>query len=210
MLVPWLLLAPLSATPVAASADDAPLLPTATATESPTSTPTALDREGPRVRVSGMVEQVQRLPAPQDGMLAVFIRDPVNGLLVAIVPESWAEHVVVNKTVDFAARPAGSQTYKDRAGLSRTVPRVKAVEPPVATTSGVGDLTLLLGVLILLMVCFGLVSVVVARSRRRSRPFVEFDDDDASLDDLVAADALPDDPAEALSELARRSAAPSK
>ena len=198
MLVPWLLMVPLSATPVATP----PNVPAA-ATQS-------TDRGAPSVRISGKIEQVQPLPAPQDGMLEVFIRDPAKGLLVAIVPQAWGEHLIVNQTVDFSARPDGTQSYRDQSGQSRTVLRVKAAEAPTATSTGVGDLSMMLGILIVLMVGFGVLSVLVARSRASSRPIIDFDDDGEALDDLADVDALPADPADALSELARRSASSSQ
>jgi hypothetical protein len=221
MLVPWLLILGLCATLGAAQATaQAPSLEPSVVDASGQAnvrdqaysglgavSSTGASRHSPRpsLRISGTVEQVEALPAPQDGMLEVFVRDPANGLLVAIVPKAWGEYVVVGQSVDFAARPDGMQSYRDRSGLSRTVPRVKAAQAPAATTSGVGDLSLLLGVLILLMVGFGAVSIIVARSRASSRPLVDFDDDAQELGTLVDKSALPDDPADALSELSRRS-----
>ncbi len=201
MLVPWLLMVPLFATPAAIPLDTPSI--NAQATQ-------ATHRGAPSVRVSGKVEQVQPLPAPQDGMLEVFIRDPAKGLLVAIVPQAWGEHLIVNQAVDFSARPDGTQSYRDQSGQSRTVPRVKAAEAPTAISTGMGDLSMMLGILIVLMVGLCVVSVLVARSRASSRPMIVFDDDAEALGDLAEEDALPADPADALSELARRSASSSQ
>ncbi len=154
------------------------------------------------IRINGLVEQVHRLPAPQDGTLEVFIRRADGSLLVAAMPEAGASAVIEGATVDFASRADGTHTYRARDGASRTVPRVVATDAPVATTSSVDELTIMMGVLLLLMVVFGAVSLAVARSRTSTRPLLDVLHNDA-LDDLQDGE-LPLDPAAALAALAER------
>jgi hypothetical protein len=137
--------------------------------------------------------------------LEVFVRLGDGTLVVAIVPETNADAIAIDTTVDFAGRPDGSQTYRARDGVSRTVPRVVAVDAPVAVAAGVDDLSVMLGILVLLMAGFGVLTLVIGRSRTKVSRVL--DDDSAAADcDFAALDGtlLPEDPADALAELARR------
>ncbi|MCH2136899.1 MAG: hypothetical protein MK101_10010 [Phycisphaerales bacterium] len=162
-------------------------------------------RSGPTHRVAGTVEQIEPLPAPQDGMLEVFVRKADGALVQAIVPETWATQVQVGASIDFASRPDGTYSYRDQNGQRRTVERVKAIEAPAATSSGVDDLTLMLGLLVLLMAGFGILALLVARSRSSRRSvgeLIEEGDETVPCDDDEPP--LPGDPADAMAELMRR------
>ena len=174
-------------------------------TASPAATASHVDAT---IRIVGRVEQSTRLPAPQDGLLEVFVRQSDGTLVVAIVPETDADAIAVDTTVDFAGRPDGTQTYRARDGGSRTVPRLIAVDAPVAVAGAVDDLNVMLGILVLLMAGFGVLTLVIGRSRMKVSRVLDDDSAvaDCDFDDLDGT-LLPEDPSDALAELARRNEA---
>ena len=192
MLEQWLLTVSLLATPPPGAA---PVVGVATA-----------NRPAAHVQVEGRVEEIAKLPPPQDGLVEVYVRHGDDSLTMAIVPQTWGASFNVGDHVTFAARPDGTQTYTAMDGTRRIVPRVQAVEAATEVQqSGLDDLSLMLGVLLLLMAGFGVLALVVARTRSNRDGLFGFTDDVDPAQATDGTDALPEDPADAMAELARRS-----
>jgi hypothetical protein len=201
MLEQWFLTVSLLATPLAGAA---PVVGDAAMHRRQTSVA--------HVQVEGRIEDIAKLPPPQDDLLEVFIRHGNDTLTMAVVPRTWGASFKVGDQVTFAARPDGTQTYTALDGIRRTVPRVHAVEAATeVTATGMDDVSLMLGLLVLLMAAFGILAMVVARTR--SARVGGFNSDTDEFDSVAivegqesSIDVLPEDPADAMAELARRSA----
>ena len=151
------------------------------------------------------MELIAPLPPPRNGMLEVYLRNTDDTVTVVIVPVSISGDTATGAYVSFAARDDGEHTYTDRAGTSRTVRRVVALTPPTLLPQRLDDFTIMLGALVILMAAFGVVAAIVARSKRQPSIMDGFEDDAGDALAMAGDADLPEDPAAAMAELARRS-----
>ena len=166
----------------------------------PAAIPTPDAPAQPAPRLEGKVELIAPLPPPRDGMLEVYLRNTDDTVPLVIVPVAISGDTATGAYVSFAARDDGEHTYTDRAGTSRTVRRVVALTPPTLLPQRLDDFTIMLGAL-----AFGVVAAIVARSKRQPSIMDGFEDDTGDALAMTGDADLPEDPAAAMAELARRS-----
>lgn len=167
---------------------------------------------GEVVRLIGRVAQVTPLAAPHDGVLECFIRDEMNRpvLVYIVLPTDDEAAFSVRersrievfarfyKRVDLTSRDRRVRSYAAFVGAHpRTV-------SPVAANEEVAYLTIISIALLALLIVFVLLMAAARRRRENhylasARLFTE-----SIPPELDDTSDLPDDPAEALSELRRR------
>jgi hypothetical protein len=168
---------------------------------------------GTIVRLTGRIAQIMPLTPPYEGVLECFIRDEENRpLLVYIVQGTTTDNVLqlresssievfarFYKRVDFTARDGAERSYAAFVGAH---PRIVS---PVGTGVEITYLTVISIALLVLLIVFIVLIVIARRQRKDVRRVtlarISTESIPPELDDVTD---LPDDPAEALSELRRR------
>lgn len=168
---------------------------------------------GEIVRLAGRIAQMTALPTPHEGVLECFVRDEDNRPLLAyIVTDAIGDPMSrvregsrielfarFYKRVDLTARDGQVRSYAAFVGAH---PRI--ISPSAAQTE-VTHLAVITIALLALLVVFVLLIMAVRRQRSsRDRPASRRLNVEAIPPELDDTANLPDDPAEALSELRRR------
>jgi len=166
---------------------------------------------GNLVHLTGRVVQRTALPPPHEGVVECFLRDDAGRplLVYVIAPDREADPLREGSRVDIVARFYKRVDFTARDGTRRSYAAFVGAHPRLITAAagatGITSLAVLSIALLMMFIVFALLIAAIRRHRSTSpRAPARRLARDAIPPELDDTADLPDDPADALSELHRR------